>query len=263
MPEENETPGEEPPRRISRDLLSERRRARRAASAGEDALLRRRAETAEATVRTLETHLSTLQRRLEEAEQETLQTSERLGAVQAAVTERAHELQRVKQREYAEQQLRIEAEDRRIRLERESRAEVDRLERRLRASERHTHELTTSLETVRRELAEAEHALRVMRTSYAAIAVTVDELKGVAARLRAVTADRSQTEPMPASSEPPDQPHREEMAAALTAAVQRLRARAQEAPAQPIAPVEKPTPHKHSLSGLARLRMRRKQRRER
>jgi chromosome segregation ATPase len=263
MAEGNETPGG-PPRRIDRDLLAERR-ARRAAPSGEDALLRR-AETAEATVRTLETHLATLQRRLGETEQETLQTSEQLGAARAAVTERECELRRVRQREYAEQQLRIEAEDRCIRLERESRAEIDRLERRLRASERHVHELTTHLEAVQRELAETEQTLRVMHEGHAAIAVTVGELKGVAVRLRAATAEeRSVAEPVPterepAASEPPDQPHREEMAAALAAAVERLRARAQEPSPRPIAPVEKPAPHKHSFSWLARRRMRRKQR---
>jgi hypothetical protein len=221
MPEKSETPGEEPPRRIDRDLLAERR-ARRA----------------------------------------------------AAVTEHERELQRLQQREFAEQQLRIEAEDRCIRLERERRAEIERLERRLRASERHTHGLTTHLETVRRELAEAEHALRVMRAGHAAIAMTVDELKGVAARLRAAAAEKRSAEPMPTEREPvasePPEPHREEMAAALAAAVERLRARAQEPPVQPpparpIAPVEKPAlyTYKHSMSLLTRWRIRRKQRRER
>ena len=68
MAEETDTPGGGPPRRGEGDLLAERR-ARRAAEAGEHALTRR-AEVAEATVRTLETHVSSLQRRLREAEEE-------------------------------------------------------------------------------------------------------------------------------------------------------------------------------------------------
>jgi chromosome segregation ATPase len=57
-----------------RDLLAERR-ARRAAESGENALLHR-AETAEATVKTLEGHVASLQRRLEEAERDGRRTSE-------------------------------------------------------------------------------------------------------------------------------------------------------------------------------------------
>ena len=52
-------------RRGEGDLLAERR-VRRAAESGEHALMLR-AEAAEATVRTLETHVASLQRRLREA----------------------------------------------------------------------------------------------------------------------------------------------------------------------------------------------------
>jgi hypothetical protein len=143
------------------DLLAERR-ARRAAESGDLALVRR-AEAAEATVRTLETHVASLQQRLRDAEEEGRRTSELIEAEQAAVpTERRssteQELRRVKEREYAEQQLRVEAEDRCIDLERESRAEIDRLSRRLSASERGARELAGQLESVQRELAEAEQA---------------------------------------------------------------------------------------------------------
>src|SRR5438309_644097 len=79
MAEGNETSGGEPgrgpggfgaegPRRGEGDLLAERR-ARRAAESGEHALARR-AEAAEATVRTLETHVASLQQRLREGEEQ-------------------------------------------------------------------------------------------------------------------------------------------------------------------------------------------------
>ncbi len=143
------------------DLLAERR-ARRAAESG-DAALVRRAETAEATVRTLETHVASLQQRLRETEEEGRRTSELIEAERAAAdAERRpsteQELRRAKQREYAEQQLRVEAEDRCIDLERESHAEIERLGRRLSASERGARDLAGRLERVQRELAEAEQA---------------------------------------------------------------------------------------------------------
>src|SRR5438876_11570428 len=65
--------GEARSRRGEGDLLAERR-ARRSAESGEHALLRR-AEAAEATVRTLETHVGSLQQRLREAEEERRRSS--------------------------------------------------------------------------------------------------------------------------------------------------------------------------------------------
>jgi hypothetical protein len=135
-----------------RDILAERR-ARREQS---DAALARRAQDAEAAVRTLEAHIAELRGRLREVEEEQRRTAEQLA-------EREHEVRRVKQREYAEQQLRVEAEEQRERLEREQRAEVDRLQRRLSAGERHARELTDRLESVRRELAEAEQTASAER----------------------------------------------------------------------------------------------------
>ncbi len=150
------------------DLLAERR-ARRAVESGDAALIRR-AEAAEATVRTLEAHLASLQQRLAEAEAERRRIAEH-GEVQQAppAIERRpsgeQELRRAKQREYAEQQLRLEAEDRSIDLERrgidlerESRLEIERLGRRLSTSERDARALSGQLEAVQRELAEAEQA---------------------------------------------------------------------------------------------------------
>jgi len=118
--------------------------------------LTRRAEAAEATVQTLETHLTSLQQKVREAAEERVLFAERLNVEQAAVAEREHELRRVKQREYAEQQLRVEVEDRHTRLEHDSRAEIDRLTRRLGASEHHARELAERLESIQRELAEDE-----------------------------------------------------------------------------------------------------------
>jgi hypothetical protein len=163
MAEGSETPGGEQgiggegrARHGEGDLLAERR-ARRAAESGEVALTRR-AEAAEATVQTLERHVSSLQQRLREVEQERVRTDELLDSERATALEREHELRRVKQREYAEQQLRIEAEEQLAELERESREQVGRLDARLQESERNAGELGQRLEQLQRQLAEAEHA---------------------------------------------------------------------------------------------------------
>lgn len=171
-----------------RDLLAERR-ARRAAESDENSLLRR-AETAETTVKTLEGHVSSLQRRLEEAEQDGRRTSE----------------------------------------------------------------LAERLENV-------ESALQAIRESHRRMATTVSELKGVAMRLRAAV----DSEPPQGSS--PVRPRSEEMADALAAAVERLRARAEATVAQRpdtsgVHPIVR-EPHKHSMSLIGRWRLRRKQRRGR
>src|SRR5476651_1390374 len=115
MVEESETPGigagaEGRGRGGEGDLLAERR-ARRAAESGEAPLIRR-AEAAEATVQTLERHVASLQQRLREAEEDRHRMSELVEGERAIALERESELRRVKQREYAEQQLRVEAEDR-------------------------------------------------------------------------------------------------------------------------------------------------------
>jgi hypothetical protein len=128
-----------------------------------DAALIRRAETAEATVRTLEAHVTSLQQRLREAEEQARRISGPLESEHAApVIERRasaeQELRHAKQREYAEQQLRVEAEDRCIDLEREGRLEAERLRRRLATSEGDARALTGQLESLQRELAEAEQA---------------------------------------------------------------------------------------------------------
>src|SRR5271166_877369 len=164
MAEESDIPGGEGgvppeggiPRRGEGDLFSERR-ARRVAESGEAALMRR-AEAAEATVQTLERHVASLQQRLQEAEEQRRRTAKLLDAERTVAVEREHELRRVKQREYAEQQLRVEAEDRFASVDREGRAEIGQLRERLDASAHDARELADRLERVQRQLIEAEQA---------------------------------------------------------------------------------------------------------
>ncbi|HEX4564619.1 MAG TPA: hypothetical protein VH115_09210, partial [Solirubrobacteraceae bacterium] len=179
--EENETPqtprGEPPGGSEGRgwrgegDLLAERR-ARRAAEAPEH-LLTLRAESAEATVRTLESHLATVQQRLRDAEAETRRLQEALVA-EARTSERGggggetsgrtglleRELQRAREREQAEHRARMEAEDRAQAVERDDRAELDRLARRLSANERYVRALAAQLQDLERRLNDAEERVR-------------------------------------------------------------------------------------------------------
>lgn len=186
--EGNETPGGESggtPEGRGRlnegDILAERR-ARRAAESGEHALTLR-AEAAEATVRTLETHVASLQQQLRESEEEAHRLSERIDAPRHAQPEGRlqqgehvytapqrdaaleRELQRASQREYAEQRLRLDAEERAGEVERETRTEIERLGRRVDASERDALELGARLEAAQRELAEAEQALAAQQVA--------------------------------------------------------------------------------------------------
>ncbi len=106
-------------RELERDVLAERR-ARRTGP-GEPPELRG-AEATQDAVHALERQLADLRRRQMDAERERERLSEQLAG-------REHELRRVKQREYAEQQLRVEAEENVSRLRRRQRAEIDRLQR--------------------------------------------------------------------------------------------------------------------------------------
>jgi chromosome segregation ATPase len=348
MAEGSETPNGEPgigpegrSRRSEGDLFAERR-ARRAAESGEDALTRR-AEAAEATVQTLERHVASLQQRLSDAEDERLRIAELVETEQAATVEREHELRRVKQREYAEQQLRVEAEDRLLLADRESRIEIERLSNRLNASERDARELALRLDGVQRQLAETEQAaaadraavradlrsvaeqnlqerltelerraveiqhgleaeraareqserlLESMRQGHRRMETLLGEMKDIVARVSGALASESQATARAEQALAPER-HGAEMADALAAAVERLRARAEAvavtptqdpatasitheaavpaAPRERLAPVVRRTsdaaiarpPHKHSLSWFARRRIKRKQRRER
>jgi chromosome segregation ATPase len=325
MAEGSETPNGEqgppaqgPPRRGEGDLFAERR-ARRAAESGELALTRR-AEAAEATLQTLERHVASLQQRLREAEDEQLRLEELLEGERAAAHEREHELRRVKQREYAEQQLRVETEERlthaaadAIALERESRGEIEQLGVRLSASEDEARALAGRLQSIQRQLAEAEQeiaaeraavrrsehdlqermselerraleiqrgleaersarerseqALAAMREGHRRIESLVGEMKGIlAGATSALAVEQRPQLTRQVAQTPTGEAPASEMADALAAAVERLRARAETVEGSHVAQPQPSTPraaHKHSMSWFERQRIKRKQRRER
>jgi hypothetical protein len=184
MAEGNDTPGGEPGHgapRSERDLLAERR-ARRAADSGEVALTRR-AEAAEATVQTLERHVASLQQRLREAEQAQRELAESLELERTAALEREHELRRVKQREYAEQQLRVEAEERLAGVDRESREEVDRITLRLEGGEAHAAELSERIAQIQAQLLDRAPAAAAERAAEHELGARVAQLERRAGEL--------------------------------------------------------------------------------
>ena len=272
--EGNETPGGESGgtaegrgRLSEGDILAERR-ARRAAESGEHALTLR-AEAAEATVRTLETHVTSLQQQLRESEEEARRVSEQIDVARAPRAEghtehpeRAYprprdqtlerELQRASQREYAEQRLRIEAEDRCGDVEREARTELDRLGRRFDASERDVQMLGTRLEAAERELAEAEQALAAQRAAVLrterALRERLSELERQAERLHSgLEAERSARERAEQMLAALQQAQRgaQLLLSGLADTVARLREatlRPREASPQPLSPPSAPPP---------------------
>jgi hypothetical protein len=285
---DDETPPDEGrARELERDVLAERR-ARRA-SPGEAAQIRR-ADAAEAAVHALERELADLRRRELDVERERERASGQLA-------DREHELRRVKQREYAEQQLRVEAEENVTRLRRRQREEIDRLQRHVaeaRSAMQSTGERADELRVRaeqerdeaerRRKEAERERVQAEQRcATLAARLATVSEsctrlregvavLEGAAAARRAEVEDERETacariheleregaeadmrirelERALGAAGAPGPPvdreaRREEMAGALAAAVERLRARVAEvgeterpAPTEPTAPTE-------------------------
>jgi hypothetical protein len=248
MPEEDKALGGRPSQESERDALAERR-ARRAWLSSP--ALARRAEAAEATVHTLEAHLADLRHRQVEAERERESAA-------AQLTARERELRRVKQREYAEQQLRVEAEEAVVRLRRGHRAELDRLQRRAeeahaaaRRAEEQRDALAARLARVSESCARLERGIGAVEGVAAELRATF-ERDHLTARARIAELERelelARSSRGPSNSEDPA--HREEMAGALTAAVERLRARAvpvPEAPA-PAAPVpDAPAPETPAL----------------
>ncbi len=237
IPEEDKALGGRPSQESERDALAERR-ARRAWLSSP--ALARRAEAAEATVHTLEAHLADLRHRQVEAERERESAA-------AQLTGRERELRRVKQREYAEQQLRVEAEEAVVRLRRGHRAELDRVQRRAeeahaaaRRAEEQRDALVARLAGVSESCARLERGVATLQGVAAELRATF-ERDHLAARARIAELERelelARSPVGPSDCEDPA--HREEMAGALTAAVERLRARAvpvPEAPA-PAAPV--------------------------
>ncbi len=256
MIEESETPEVGPQSDAAANVLAERR-ARHA-----DPAMIRRADAAEAAVRNLETHLAALERRLEEVGRERERIAEQL-------SQRESDVRNVKQREFAEQQLRVEAEQRSERLQREMRAEIQELGGRLEETERHVRELDAELSRLRerdarlvpivRELMDVaaglrsgfERELSALREELQQQVVWeretyVRELTAMGARMEDLrfeltrTADdlRAQLAAEPPSSallqhtsapeSEREAAHRREMADALVAAVERLRARVAE-----------------------------------
>ncbi|HEX4837792.1 MAG TPA: hypothetical protein VFV03_04620, partial [Solirubrobacteraceae bacterium] len=253
MVEESETPDVGSQSDAPGDALAERR-ARHA-----DPAVIRRAEAAEAVARNLETHLAALEQRIEEVGRERERVAQQL-------SERETDVRSVKQREYAEQQLRVEAEERGERLQREMRAEIQELSSRLAETERRVRELSAELAQLRerdarltpivRELMEVavglragfERELTALREELQQQVVWeretyVRELTAMGARMEDLRFELTRTaadlraqlsaEPLDATllqhtTEPEsarESAHRREMADALVAAVERLRAR--------------------------------------
>ncbi len=256
MIEESETPGIGSHADAAGDVLAERR-ARRAQE-GDPAVMRR-AEAAEAAVRNLETHLAALEQRLEEVGRERERIAQQLA-------QRESDVRNVKQSEFAEQQLRVEAEERGERLQREMRGEIEALSARLQETELHVRELDAELTRLRerdarltpivRELMEVAAGLRAgFERELAALReelqqqviwereTYVRELTAMGDRMEDLRFELTRTADdlrAQLSVEPPDaallrhttEPesereaaHRREMADALVAAVERLRAR--------------------------------------
>jgi len=256
MIEESETPDVGAKADVAGDVLAERR-ARHA-----DPAVIRRAEAAEAVARNLETHLAALEQRIEEVGRERERVAQQL-------SERETDVRSVKQREYAEQQLRVEAEERSERLQREMRAQIQELSTRLQETERHVQELKVELTQLRerdarltpivRELMDVAAGLRAgferelttlreelqqqvvwERETYVreltAMGARMEDLRFELTRTAADLRAQLSAEPLnPALLEHTTDPqsereaaHRREMADALVAAVERLRARVAE-----------------------------------
>jgi hypothetical protein len=211
-----------PPQEGERGTLAERR-ARRAWLG--DAALLRRAEAAEATVRTLEAHLADLRYRQVEAERERERTA-------AQLAERERELRRVKQREYAEQQLRMEAEEAVARVRRGHRGELERLQQRAaqaHASAQHAEEQRAVLAA---RLIEVDGGCARLQRSVDALQRAAAELRVAfvrdheAARTRIGELEHALERARgPVRAEVDEAVRREQMTGALAAAVERLRAR--------------------------------------
>ena len=256
----NETPGSDPGagshfggsgsegfgRRSEGDLLAERR-ARRAAESGEQALARR-ADAAEATVRTLEAHVASLQERLREAGEERESRAE-IEQLRRALTASENDLATVSARLETVRQELSEAEDTAARERADMRRAERDLQARLTELERQAFEIHRGLDAERAARERSERLLENMRRGQQVVESLVVELRALAARLTgaappsagqgaasqpvstqpplAVPSPRvEEREPTPDLTQP--EPDRTEMADALAAAVARLRARAQE-----------------------------------
>ncbi len=173
---------------IDRGVLAERR-ARRAELA-EQTLLRRATE-AEATV-------DTLQRQLTNLEQRFAQTNQELDRLRRLVSDGDAERRRLRQREYAEQQQRLETEARVNELQSQIAGESGGLRANLREAESKSERLTAELERMQRALAEAQHAAAAEEAS---LRRAREELAAREAELL----EREQAAPTPAEGGDPRQ----------------------------------------------------------
>ncbi|MDX6640892.1 MAG: hypothetical protein QOF12_1903, partial [Solirubrobacteraceae bacterium] len=140
-PDEDEPEGEV----IDRAVLAERR-ARRAELA-EEALTRRAAD-AEQTAGTLEAQLANLEERLAAARDER-------DELEAGLADAESRLRTAQQQGFAEQQLRIEAQDELERLRRGEEGQVAELRSRLAAANQRAEDLAREVDAARRGMAEA------------------------------------------------------------------------------------------------------------
>jgi hypothetical protein len=141
--------------------------------------------------------------------------------------------------------------------------------------ERRALEIQDGLEAERAAREQSERLVQGMREGHRQMEAVLGEMKGIVGRASAVlAADRPDSGEREASPAPVQRAPDGEMADALAAAVERLRARAQAAPPSPDAEprdadseqaevAAQRAPHKHSRSLIGRLRNRRKQRRAR
>jgi chromosome segregation ATPase len=239
IPEEDEARRKRTPQEEEHDTLAERR-ARRAWLG--DAALLRRAEAAEASVRTLEAHLTDLRARQVESERAREHTA-------AQLAERELELRRVKQREHAEQQLRVEAEEIAVRARRGHRTERDRWQRRVEEAHAAAQYAEEQRDALAARLAKVNESCERLRRGVVALqGVTADlratfelEYRTSQARIRELEGEleRARADPPPPleqRSEAEEAQRREEMAGALAAAVARLRTRAAPTPPELLAP---------------------------
>jgi chromosome segregation ATPase len=199
--------------------------------------------------------------------------SERLDASEQDARGLALRLQGV-QRQLAEAEHDAGAERATVR-----RAEQD-LQTRLSDLERRALEIQSGLEAERAAREQSERQLQSMRDGHRQMEALLGEMKGIVARVSSAleTEERTRVARAGAPSGAPEV-RGADMADALAAAVERLRARAEAVPApqQAAAPVAQPPapgaravfrepaaprpPHKHSLSWFARRAIKRKQRR--
>lgn len=204
--------------------------------------------------------------------------SERLGASEQDACELALRLDGV-QRQLIEAEQAAGAERAAVRADLRSVAEQN-LQTRLTELERRAVEIQHGLDVERTARERSERQLESMREGNRRMETLLGELKGIVGRVTAALSVESQDLPQAVQPAAPEL-RGAEMADALAAAVERLRARAEAAPpapeqtAEPAAPRERLEPvvqwppaaavvqptHKHSMSWIMRRRIKRKQRR--